>query len=131
MLPTRPLLTLLFFTHLQVRAVYVAEQHVRNGNGNGKTATWQGPTARVTFKAHRKLPFGQVLKVVGGHRAMGDWDVAAAPGEPRKQTRAASRAALVCLQAGLPSAVHPALRRTGPRRPVVAVAFADARAMNL
>lgn len=60
----------------QCQAVYVAEQQhsVRT-----RKTTWDGPTARVTFKAKRTLPFGQVLKLVGGHPAMGDWDCAEAP----------------------------------------------------
>ena len=41
------------------------------------------PAAAVTFKAARHLPYGQVLKVVGGAPQLGDWDVGAAPGEPR------------------------------------------------
>ena len=35
--------------------------------------------ARVTFKACRRLEFGQVLKVVGGAPELGGWDCGRAP----------------------------------------------------
>lgn len=58
---------------------------------------WSDPTARVTFKAKRQLPFGQLLKLVGGHDALGEWDIAEAPGEapgaqhPRRRCLARTR----------------------------------------
>lgn len=39
------------------------------------------PAAVVTFRARRKLKYGQVLKVVGGPPQMGGWDCGRAPGE--------------------------------------------------
>lgn len=38
------------------------------------------PTASLTFKTQRSLPFGQVLKLVGEARVMGEWDCEKAPG---------------------------------------------------
>ncbi|KAL4423461.1 hypothetical protein ABPG77_005413 [Micractinium sp. CCAP 211/92] len=37
------------------------------------------PAAVVTFRAQRKLKYGQVLKLVGGAPQMGGWDCASAP----------------------------------------------------
>ena len=39
----------------------------------------QAQTARVTFQTVHRLPFGQVLKLVGTGRELGDWDVSKAP----------------------------------------------------
>lgn len=64
----------------QVCAVYVAEQEVLTRT-DSTAAAWAGPTARVTFRVKRQLPFGQLLKLVGGHHALGEWEVADAPGE--------------------------------------------------
>mgnify|MGYP001810936298 CR=1 FL=1 len=46
-----------------------------------RTPSYDGPTARVTFKAPRALPFGQVLKLVGSHHELGEWELTDAPGE--------------------------------------------------
>lgn len=62
----------------QVCAVYVAEQEVLTRT-DSTAAAWAGPTARVTFRVKRQLPFGQLLKLVGGHHALGEWEVADAP----------------------------------------------------
>ncbi|KAL4440564.1 hypothetical protein ABPG75_003565 [Micractinium tetrahymenae] len=62
----------------EVRAVYTAEQEVLSRTDAGGAA-WTGPTARVTFTIKRQLPFGQVLKVVGGHYALGEWEISDAP----------------------------------------------------
>ena len=48
------------------------------------TAEAGGPTADVTFKSVRRVAFGQVLKVVGSHPELGNWDAKAAPGEQNR-----------------------------------------------
>jgi hypothetical protein len=60
----------------QLRVVSRAAVQTRNGR---HTAT--GPTAAVTFKTRKQLPYGQVLKLVGSMPAMGEWDCDSAPGE--------------------------------------------------
>ncbi|KAI3433331.1 hypothetical protein D9Q98_003149 [Chlorella vulgaris] len=58
----------------QLRVVSRAAVQTRNGR---HTAT--GPTAAVTFKTRKQLPYGQVLKLVGSMPAMGEWDCDSAP----------------------------------------------------
>ncbi|PSC71872.1 Carbohydrate binding module family 20 [Micractinium conductrix] len=56
------------------QAVYTADRKVHR-----RTPSYDGPTARVTFKAPRALPFGQVLKLVGSHHELGEWELTDAP----------------------------------------------------
>jgi len=57
-------------------------QYSPNGtNGTNGTRRSSGPAASVTFRAQRKLKYGQVLRLVGNPAEMGNWDCAKAPGE--------------------------------------------------
>lgn len=47
----------------------------------GAAAPSAGPCASVTFKACRRVAYGQVLKVVGDLAQLGAWDCEQAPGE--------------------------------------------------
>ncbi|KAL4440040.1 hypothetical protein ABPG75_003041 [Micractinium tetrahymenae] len=58
-----------------------AQVHISTGNGsNGGGDQRSGPpAAAVTFRAQRKLKYGQVLKLVGSAPQMGGWDCGKAP----------------------------------------------------
>lgn len=49
--------------------------HTGAHNGN----VLHGPAVSVTFRTVRKLAFGEVLRVVGSEKALGNWDCAKAP----------------------------------------------------
>lgn len=60
------------------------QQQQQQGGANGSApglALGSKPGAFVTFRAQRKVKYGQVLKLVGSPSELGGWDCAKAPGE--------------------------------------------------